>query len=109
MSDSWIFIIIAVPIALIIVVAVWSNYLWEKKVRAIKQEFNLVEGGSYDILQNNGRMTKGLTFVEIYHGNSSINGNINLLFIKHARYRDGTIEREVVIKYGSIWKTTKLD
>ena len=98
----------ALPTVLGFIFVIRGHCAWIKRAQSVKDEFDLVEGQAYDVLQNGGRTTSNLTFIKIYRGNNSANGNINLLFTKRASYQGGTIEREVVIKYGSIWNVTKL-
>lgn len=90
-------------------IIIYAECCWKKKIKSIKNEFNLVEGCSYNVIQNGGRTLKNLVFVRITTGNNSINGNINIIFVKNSNYRDSTIQREIVVKYGSIWKVEKLN
>lgn len=94
---------------LIFILAYIGEKNWQKQKREIMEEFNLTEGCSYNVTQNGGRTIRNVVFDRITIGNKSINGNINLIFIKTSKYRDETSEREIVIKYGSIWKVEKLD
>lgn len=96
-------------VALIIILSYIGEKNWQKRKQEIMNEFNLTEGCSYNVTQNGGRTIKNLVFDRISVGNKSINGNINLIFIKTSKYREETSEREITIKYGSIWKVEKLD
>ena len=96
-----------VGVVVIITVCVYTAYANKKRLREIIEEFNLTEGDTYEVTQNGGRTIKGLVFQEIYYGKRSANGNINLRFIKQTTYRGETSSKEVIIKYGSIWKIKK--
>ena len=108
-SIIWISLIAIIFIILItIVLSIYETKKWNNKIEEIKEEFGLIENMLYNVTLNNGRTIKNLTFIKIYKGNNSANGYINLLFVKQSKYRDGFTEKEVVIKYNSIWKVNKI-
>ena len=94
---------------LTILIVVFYVISSKKKLLNIKEELSLIEGNKYEILQNGGKTIKDLVFVSIYYGNHSANGNVNLLFHKKSKYRESYVIKEVIIKYGSIWKITNID
>lgn len=100
--------LIAIPVMVAIVLFTIIMLVQQKNLKNAKERFGLVEGNKYEVLQNGGRTHHDLTFVRAYYGNNSSNGRINFEFVKKSPYRDGFIDKTVVIKMGSIWKITKL-
>ncbi len=103
--------VVAVIILLTVIfvcIAIHEQKKWKELVEGIKKEFDLDENGIYDVVQNGGNVLRNLQFVKIYNGNRSSNGRLNILFIRHSKYRGDIIEKEVVVKYESIWKVYRV-
>lgn len=103
--------VVAVIIFLTVIfvcIAIHEQKKWKELVEGIKKEFDLDENGIYDVVQNGGNVLRNLQFVKIYNGNRSSNGRLNILFIRHSKYRGDIIEKEVVVKYESIWKVYRV-
>lgn len=81
-----------------------SAYLAKKRLEEIISELGLVQGEQYNVITNNGNRLFNLTYNHIAYGNKSQNGNINIYFIKNSKYRGTITQKEVMIKYGNIWK-----
>lgn len=112
MDNSTITIIIVLFVLFIIAaiaIAFVSAYLSKKRLKEIISEFGLVQGSHYNVTTNNGNRLLNLTYDHIAYGNKSQNGNINIYFIKNSKYRGTITQKEVMIKYGNIWKIDRLD
>ncbi len=96
-------------VIILVLIVVFTRISWQNKVKKIKEELDLIEGCTYNVTQNSGRTLKNLVFVKIESGNQSKNGNINLIFLRNSKYRNEDIQKEIVVKYGSIWKVEKVD
>ncbi len=104
--------IILVPIVLFIVsivIIIVSKYLSKKRLEEIISKLGLVQGEQYDITTNNGNKFLNLTYNRIAYGKKTQNGNVNIYFIKNSKYRGTITQKEVMIKYGNIWKISCSD
>lgn len=112
MDNSTITIIIVLFVLFIIVaiaIAFLSSYFSKKRLEEIEQELGLVQGALYNVTTNNGNRSLNLIYDHIAYGNKSHNGNINIYFIKNSKYRGMITQKEVMIKYGNIWKIDRFD
>ena len=101
---TWFWFLIPL-LAIGIIVAVYLRY---KMLKDATESLGLIEGETYEVLQNGGKVNKDLTFIRAYYGNRSKNGSINFEFTKNKKYRDEYITESVVIKFGSIWQVVRL-
>lgn len=95
------------PIVLIIIVAIVSSRNAKKRLVEIEEELGLVIGNNYDIITNNGNKHLNLTYSHIAYGKQSQNGRINIYFTRPTSYRGSYVQKEIMIKYGNIWKIAK--
>lgn len=102
-----IIIFTALPTIIFIVAAIAISAYNKKRLQEIREELNLEEGAKYDAILNNGSKMLNLTFTSIGYGKQSQNGRINLYFLKDTKYRGSYYQKEVMIKYGNIWKLNK--
>ncbi len=96
------------PTVLIMIIGIISHILSKKKLEEIVDELNLKENEYYEVIVNNGNVYKNLRYTHIGYGNSSQNGRINVYFKRASKYRGTYIDKEIMIKYGNIWKISKL-
>lgn len=86
-----------------------ASLYWKKTVKKLEEAYGFVEGGLYDVVQNDGSVSRNLTYVRIYRGNNTKNGQINVLFTRQSKYRGDYITREIVMKYNTIWQVVRID
>lgn len=103
-----IIIFTALPTAIFIIAAIAISVYNKKRLQEIREELDLEEGAKYDAILNNGSKMLNLTFTSIGYGKQSQNGRINLYFLKDTKYRGSYYQKEVMIKYGNIWKLNKI-
>jgi hypothetical protein len=97
--------IIVVPFLLLGSLLAWLDY---KERKRIMTELDLQKGAVYDVITNGGKTHRNITFIGLGHGNRSINGSMNLYFSRSVKYREDTIDRDLTIKYGAVWKVVKV-
>ena len=106
MDDYVTFLIIIFVVAIVFLIAMCTLfvYLRKKRLNEIVAELGLIEGNTYDVIVNNGSKQLNLVYTSIGYGNKSQNGTINIYFNKTTKYRGSLITKQVMIKYGNIWK-----
>lgn len=108
MDESYAFMVFLsfIPIAIAIAIIVVHSYLMQKRLNDIVTKLNLVVDSLYDITTYNNKKYYSLRFNRIGYGRNSKNGNINLYFLKVSKYNGITSEKEIMIKYKTIFSIT---
>ncbi len=102
-------IILVIFIIVCVLIGAITLYISQKRLKNVVSELKLEQGGLYNVTTNNGNRYLNLTYNRISYGKRSQNGNINIYFIKNSKYRGTITQKEVMIKYGNIWKIYRLD
>ena len=99
-------------LALILVMGGIITWLEHKERKRIMEELGLVKGAVYDVLTNDGKTSRNMTFHDLGRGNRSTNGTMNLYFFRpkrfDAQFGDDPVYRKITIKYRAIHKVVKI-